>query len=340
MSQIASSDNTPRQDATSTGVQASSWPPAAEKSIFELLDAATLACISVNKEGHVTGWNNGAEQLFGWSNQEIMDQPVHDRLSMTGAETLSGREGEAIGKEGELLEFKVWGTELSGNPPGSMLLATDIREKKFLERALIEAAEREQRRIGQELHDHLCQHLLGAAFAAKALAGALDREGSSHAPELHDLARLINDSVSQARDISRGLHPVELDSAGLMSALHELANRASHTVPCTFQCRETILISSPKVALNAYRIAQDAVSHAMQNTGAKKIQIRLFTEDDCICLEIKDDGAKEGELTAHPEGTSARTLQYRAQAMNAQLFIDFDSEKGTRTTCLFPKAHE
>jgi len=338
MSSTTSSDNAPRQDPIAQAGQASSWPPAAEKSIFELLDAATLACISVNTEGHVTGWNHGAEHLFGWSSQEIMDQSVQDRLSMSGAETLIGREAEAVGKEGELLELKVWGTELSGNGSGRMLLAADIREKKFLERALIEAAEREQRRIGQELHDHLCQHLLGAAFAAKALAGALDREGSSHAPELHDLARLINDSVSQARDISRGLHPVELDSAGLMSALHELANRASHTVPCTFQCRETILISSPKVALNAYRIAQDAVSHAMQSTGAKKIQIRLFTDEESICLEIKDDGTREGELTAHPEGTTARTLQYRAQAMNAQLFVDFDSEKGTRTTCLFPKS--
>ncbi len=320
-----------------------SWPPDAEKSIFELLDAATLACISVNKEGQVTGWNNGAQRLFGWSDQEIMDQPIENRLSIQAtpeSESPAGKETEAIGKEGDVLEIKVWGMELSGEASGSMFLAADIREKKFLERALIEAAEREQRRIGQELHDHLCQHLLGAAFAAKALAGALDREGSPHAPELHDLARLINDSVAQARDISRGLHPVELDAAGLMSALHELANRASHTVPCTFQCRETILISTPQVALNAYRIAQDAVSHAMLNTGATKIQIRLFTEDESVCLEIKDDGRIEGELTANVEGTAARTLQYRAKAMHAQLFIDFDPEKGTRTTCLFPQAHE
>ena len=340
MSPITSSDNATSINPTLSTGQANSWPPEAGKSVFELLDAATLACISVSKDGRVIGWNHGAEQLYGWSSQEIIGQPIQDRLSMSPFEPLTGREGETVSKTGEIVEFKVWRTELSGDESGSMLLAADTREKKFLERALIEAAEREQRRIGQELHDHLCQHLLGAAFAAKALAGALDREGSIHAPELHDLARLINDSVTQARDISRGLHPVELDSAGLMSALHELANRASHTVSCTFQCRETILISTPKVALNAYRIAQDAVSHAMQNTGARKIQIRLFTDDDSICLEIKDDGTKEGELTVHPEGTSARTLQYRAQAMNAQLFIDFDSEKGTRTTCLFPKAHE
>lgn len=325
-------------------MEETTWSQEATQGVFSLLDAATIACIAVNDSGNIIGWNSGAEQLFGWSNQEILEQGLQKRLSLSpplaSKESRTGCEGEATNKDGDAVEIKIWSTPLDGVQAGSVLIAEDIREKKFLERALLEAAEREQRRIGQDLHDHLCQHLLGAAFAAKALAGALDREGSSHAPELHELARLINDSVSQARDISRGLHPVELDAAGLMSALHELANRANHTVPCTFQCEESILIRSPQIALNAYRIAQDAVANALQHTGAKKIQIRLHTEDNSICLEIKDNGKVEGELTAQPEGTAARTLQYRAQAMHAQLYISFDAERGTRTTCIFPQTHE
>jgi len=324
-------------------MQEQTWSQEATQGVFALLDAATLACIAVDDSGRIKGWSSGAEQIFGWSEKEIFDEGLQKKLSIIfppGKESHNGSESEATNKSGDSVEIRMWSTALTGGQAGSLLLAEDIREKKFLERALLEAAEREQRRIGQDLHDHLCQHLLGAAFAAKALAGALDREGSTHAPELHDLARLINDSVSQARDISRGLHPVELDAAGLMSALHELANRASHSVPCTFQCEETILINSPQIALNAYRIAQDAVTNAMQSTGATKIQIRLHKEGDSICLEIKDNGKKEGELTAEPEGTSARTLLYRAQAMNAQLYISFGAERGTRTTCLFPQSHE
>ena len=74
------------------------------------------------------------------------------------------------------------------------------------------------------MHDYLCQHILGAAFAVKALAGDLDREGSRHAGQLHDLARLVNEAVTQVRDISRGLHPVELESGGLPAALQGLAS--------------------------------------------------------------------------------------------------------------------
>lgn len=210
-----------------------------------------------------------------------------------------------------------------------------LEENKFLERALLEAAEREQRRIGQELHDHLCQHLLGAAFAAKALAGAMDREQSRLAPQLHDLARLINDAVTQVRDISRGLHPVELDAAGLMSALQELANRASHSVPCIFCCGPDLLVSDPAVALNAYRIAQEAIAGALRS-GATKIQLTLTRKGDFLCLGVSDDGPIERELTSDPAGTAARTLHYRAQAMTGELTMNFQPESGTSVTCIFP----
>lgn len=219
--------------------------------------------------------------------------------------------------------------------PSSTVLLDLLEEKKFLERALLDAAEREQRRIGQELHDHLCQHLLGAAFAAKALAGAMDREQSRLAPQLHDLARLINDAVTQVRDISRGLHPVELDAAGLMSALQELANRASHSVPCEFCCKADVLVSEPAVALNAYRIAQEIVSGALQS-GASRIFLSLTRKGDSICLHVSDDGKIEGELTADPSGTVAKILHYRSQAMAGELIMAFQPGSGTSVTCTFP----
>ncbi len=135
---------------------------------------------------------------------------------------------------------------------------------------------------------------------------------------MHDLARLINDSVTQARDISRGLHPVELDSAGLMSALQELCARAGHSVRCEFRCKANILVENSISARNAYRIAQEAVTTAIQQSKATHITITLSERNDFICLEIVDDGRSEGEFTREPYGTAVRTLRYRAQAMAAK----------------------
>lgn len=308
-----------------------------------LLDALPIGHLAVDRENLIRQWSDGAAAIFGWNANEVMGQPIQklvdwNRQIGNASGPAMEQEAETSRKSGEPVELKL--LHLGDASAETLILAADITEQKFLERALLEATEREQRRIGQELHDHLCQHLLGAAFAAKALAGALDRDGSRHAAALHDLARLINDSVTQARDISRGLHPVELDSAGLMSALQELATRASHSVRCEFHCKSSILVENSVSARNAYRIAQEAVTTAIQQSRPSCITINLSKKNDSICLEILDDGKSESELTREPYGTSVRTLRYRAQAMGGKVDFQFHPGSGTRVICTFPNPHE
>ncbi|HET6406760.1 MAG TPA: histidine kinase, partial [Chthoniobacteraceae bacterium] len=183
--------------------------------LLALLHASSLACITTDKARRITSCNASAESLLGRDNGEIVRQPLSRIIpngsgtkEIAGDTTSVGHADVSIEKKnGETVKVEIWSSMLPAQA-GHLLLLQNTTEKKFLENALLEAADREQRRIGQDLHDHLCQHLLGAAFSAKALAGALDREESRHAPQLHDLARLINDAVAQVRDISRGLHPV------------------------------------------------------------------------------------------------------------------------------------
>jgi len=314
-----------------------------EDTLLSLLHTSPLACIQTDDSLNILTWNAGAEALLGWRADEVVHHPLLLVLASSDTEkSLSVGQLTAFRadisfkkKSGEMLKVEIWTTVLPEGE-GRLFLLQDVTEKKFLEKALLEASEREQRRIGQELHDHLCQYLLGAAFSAKALAGALDRDHSEHAPKLHDLARLINDGVSQVRDISRGLHPVELDSAGLMSALQELANRAGHMTACTFRCDRDVLVKSTDAALNAYRIVQAAVTSALQEANAKKVEIALVHSGNFICLKISDDGIKEGELTSNPGGVAAKTLHYRAQAMQGSLTLEFHPVRGTLVTCLFP----
>lgn len=277
----------------------------------------------------ITHPEDRARDQIGW--EECLDQGAsHFQI-----------EKRYLRKNGSVIWVSVTSTIVRGDdglPLHAIGVVMDISEKKFLERALLEAAEREQRRIGQDLHDHLCQHLLGAAFATKALAGELDKEGSKASPQLHDLARLISEAVSQVRDISRGLHPVELDSEGLMSALQELANRVNHMIPCEFICKENVLVSDSNSALQAYRIVQDAVASALQQTGAKKITIRLAENERAVCLEVTDDGTRESELTADQSSLSAKIMHYRMNAIGGELSIKHPKGKGTRVICAFPKS--
>ena len=319
---------------------------AVDDELISLLDLSQIAYAAVDANCEVLKWNPGMEAVFGWRESDTVGRPLKKFLPDEICEKkLTAGESTHLDftcqtKTRQDVELSIWVTPFSSsgqNRQGRLLLMVDNTEKKFLERALLEASEREQRRIGQELHDHLCQHLLGAAFSAKALAGDLDREKSAHAEELHDLARLINDAVTQVRDISRGLHPVELDSAGLMSALQELAARVSKSLPCIFRCTKSVLVENPTTSLHAYRIAQEVVADAMHRHGTTRITVNLSAKkQDSICLEVADDGKEEGELTAHPEGMTAKTLQYRVHAMRGNLTTHFSPEKGTRITCTFP----
>lgn len=299
--------------------------------VLSLLKEASLGCVTVDEAGKVEDWNEAAERMFGWKAGEMTGRSLSQVFGPEDGSNLTGLVA-ARTKDGGSLKVEMWSAP-HPNGMSRILLLQDVTEKKFLEKALLDAAEREQRRIGQELHDGLCQHLLGAAFSAKALAGALDREQSKQAPQLHDLARLINDAVSQVRDVSRGLHPVEQDAAGLMSALQELAGRSKQQV--TFECDKRVLVSDASKARNAYRLAYEAVT-ALQQAGPQKIAMSLGEQNGSVCLRLEGDGEKESELTSNPAGVAARILHYRAQALRGSVSLDFDPEHGTHVICEFP----
>ena len=104
-----------------------------------------------------------------------------------------------------------------------------------LEREIIGISEREQERIGQDLHDGICQTLAALSCSAASLKCDLDAHGlAAEARVADELAALLRDVVSQTRNLARGLVPVQMDEAGLASALEELA--ASSTKLLGIRC--------------------------------------------------------------------------------------------------------
>lgn len=212
-------------------------------------------------------------------------------------------------------------------------------EKVLLKETLFEALEYEQCRLEQQLHDHLFQHLLGTAFAAKALSKTLAREKSQHSKEANDIARLANEAITHALDICHNLHPMDLPMTGLSIALEQLAKGAS-TSEISFRCHcdETVIIKNRKTALHAYRIAQMLITDALQKEGAKDITIKLSQTSSFVFLKIVDHNPKKGELMSYFESSVAKIIQYRISAMNGVLSIEDLGKKGTRITCSFPKS--
>jgi PAS domain S-box-containing protein len=218
----------------------------------------------------------------------------------------------------------------------------DITERKELENALLEISDREQRRIGQDLHDGLGQHLAGIELMGQVLEQNLAAKRlKAEAAHAGELARHVRDAIGQTRSLARGLVPVVLESEGLMSALKDLAENTEKifNITCRFECRKSVLVHDPNVATQLYRIAQEAVSNAIKHGKAKKIRIVLQNTRDQIRLLVRDDGAGIPKQLLNKSGMGLRIMQYRAGTMGATLTVERDPAGGTSVVCSLAKAN-
>jgi signal transduction histidine kinase len=220
-------------------------------------------------------------------------------------------------------------------------LSSEIAERTRLEREIIRISEREKRRIGQDLHDGLCQELAAIAFITGALATRMGRTDAPEAQRVKDVSVLLNESISRCRDIARGLHPVEMDADGLMVALHDLAVHTSQVVRCTFRCEERIMMPESDTALNLYRIAQEAVNNAVKHARAARITISLERTDAGVRLRVVDNGRgipspASRKRRRRTGGMGLHIMRYRARTMGGILQIKDRRPHGTDIICLLP----
>jgi two-component system, LuxR family, sensor kinase FixL len=148
------------------------------------------------------------------------------------------------------------------------------------------------------------------------------------------IGELIRNVTRQARVLAKGLLPVQLDAAGLMSALQELTSNASKlfNVFCRFECPQPVLIGDNGVATHLYRIAQEANSNAVKHGQARSIIVSLSGSTDQLALKIWNNGA-EFPVGATAEGLGLRIMQHRAEMIGATLKISSAAGKGTMVEC-------
>jgi len=207
-----------------------------------------------------------------------------------------------------------------------------------MERQVLEAGEKERRRIGHELHDGLGQRLTAAALSADALADKLDAQQETQAREV---AKQIREAIAEARQLSHGLAPVGLQRDGLVSALNEMAH-SIHTgdaVRVVFECAVPDLACPPETATHLFRIAQEAVNNALKHASPGEIRISLQRSANRLLLEIEDDGEGMPEpppLPSQQHGMGLRVMRHRAQLMHGELSILPSPAGGTLLRCDIP----
>ena len=207
-------------------------------------------------------------------------------------------------------------------------------ERRVLEEELLNASSREQQRIGQDLHDSLCQQLAGIEFQNSVLVQQLAKVPEAQA-EAARIGELIRNATKQARSLARGLSPVEIEPNGLMAALNGLAINATSLfrVSCSLECPQSVPLENRTSATHLYRIAQEAIGNAVKHGRAKTVVISLKKIDRELTLTVKDDGIGFNQAAGAVEGMGLRIMEYRAEIIGAMLRVDSAEGAGTTVAC-------
>ncbi len=216
-------------------------------------------------------------------------------------------------------------------------IARDITERKRLEREILEISNREQRRIGHDLHDGVCQQLAGIAFLSANLAEELQEKNPAESTQAERISSLINAVINQTRGVARGLFPVRLEENGLISALEELAANASELfkISCRFASEQPPVEVEHGIALHLYYIVLEAVANASKHGHARNVTIGLDPVGDRYALDVRDDGDGFARTATPPNGMGIGIMQYRARVIGATLNLRSRPGFGTHVTCLF-----
>jgi PAS domain S-box-containing protein len=209
------------------------------------------------------------------------------------------------------------------------------------ERKLLSFNEEAQQRIGRELHDDLGQLLMGVAFMSEVLFQKLKDAKQDEMRDAAKITMLVNEAMSRTRLLAHGLYPAELGEKGLCQMMEKFAGYVEgvYQIDCEFYCQPGCNIDGAEVAINLFRIAQEAVTNAVKHGHATRIVLRVVnSSSNSKLVEILDNGrgiasAKEGS------GIGMRTMRYRAELIGAALEVSARSGGGTRVAVTLPVVH-
>ena len=216
-------------------------------------------------------------------------------------------------------------------------IAEDITERKLLEKEVIEINDRERSRLGRDLHDGICQQLVSIAFATDLLRRDLAAKSPGEAVRAARITALLDNAITQARNLSHALSPVNLAGDGLAVALKGLAGSMSHGsgVMCGADCGENVFINDFAVATHLYRIAQEAVQNAVKHANPTQILIRLSQERDTIHMSISDNGVRMDDEGARSYEVGLNIIKFRTNMAGGRMQVEQNTKGGATISCVF-----
>ncbi len=325
--------------------------------VSAILHTVGALVVVLDPEGRIVRFNRACEQVSGYSFVEVKGKYLWDLCVIPEESERFKVVVEQLREEHRAKDYETswmarggaqrliaWSSTIlpaeDGTPAYIIATGIDITERKRLEKAILEISAEEQRRIGQDLHDGLGQHLTGIAFMSKVQEQKLAEKGLAEAAEAARIVGLVNEAINKTRQLAHGLFPVASDARGLMTALKRWAGEVEDLfkISCCLHIDGPVLIHDANMSTHLYRIAQEAVNNAIKHGKAKNIVIRLSVQKEYGVLQIENDGVSLRETVTSSSGMGMQIMDYRARMIGGSLQVESGKIQGITITCLFPLA--
>ena len=325
--------------------------------------------------GRVVFWNRASEKMFGWTATEAVGQALAEliftpeqALAFAAALKKIAATGEPLGpaefmfrrRDGSsgILLSTVFRIPVRTGEMRFVCMDVDISERKQAEtqRAeaiareqqariqytfqLIAAQEAERKRIAAEIHDSLGQNLLLVKnLAAMALRQPDPAQTYEH---LASINHLTTQCLAEARQMSRDLHPQQIEHLGLKRALEMLLENAAKAseIKFTWQFDDLGEQFPTGSATNLYRIVQESLNNILKHSRAQNVTVQLERDIHEIQLFITDDGRgfDTANLAPNRNGMGLKNIAERAHMIGGRLLLESTPTTGTRLTVTLPLA--
>jgi signal transduction histidine kinase len=194
---------------------------------------------------------------------------------------------------------------------------------------VVEAQQNERRRLERDLHDGAQQRLVALALELGLLAEQANADPATQT-RLKRARGEIAESLSELRDLARGLHPAVVSGHGLAVALESLVAAA----PLEVELKADELPRLPEqFEVAAYYVVSESLTNAAKHAQASRVSVEVRVADDTLIVEIVDDGIGGADSE---RGTGLRGLADRVEALNGRLRIWSAPGSGTRVRAEIP----
>lgn len=207
-------------------------------------------------------------------------------------------------------------------------------------RGMIEATEKERKRIARELHDGVGQQVAGLRFRLEEIAGKAASEQPVPRQALSEALTIASEVGREVRGIAHALMPRALEQLGMATAIDEMLGRSLSGTGITHSFGQHGIQGRlpTEVELGLYRIAQELVQNTLKHAGARTVHLQLMRSNNNLILIYEDDG-RGLQLEQGDSGIGLRNIHERVRAMHGMFSIENGPVNGILATVRVPVPH-